>query len=504
MPKTVEEILKEEGVIKPIPREEKEKIKVEEEIDLRKIVMTLEKLQTEIDAFKDVREQNDERIRELTEKIGEIRSMFFQRESLIKETETKVKMLEDTVADIDPKRYIKELEKGKQEIIESQAKVEKLELVERELNTGLNELKQTMQNIKSVENLEKILSEIRDSLNKSRELKDDIDRSAGKTERFYLEMENRIKDYNEIKEKVDKTDDLAKELTRSIDSINIRIAGLVSKTDIEDFKKAVNSIISSNKEFIDVKIKELESFLSLPTEEITVRVKQLQKRRVEVSNLLLSIEDQYKKAFISQKTYDEVKQQNENILRQIEEELSQLQSEEKFSLKTLPSIIGKLEDKTNSLYRKIEDLEKTTQESFDAINSESKLTNVTDVLKIQTNMLDDVIRKMKEINEKITSMSTNLNSFELRIKFFEILDNLVRIDDSKDISFYIAELEDLVSTMKIANMWDSRREKLTLNLLYDISNNWRKYEYNEIAKIFDDEIEKIKSLKTSNKVMLKY
>ena len=504
MPKTVEEILKEEGVIKPIPREEKEKIKVEEEIDLRKIVMTLEKLQTEIDAFKDVREQNDERIRELTEKIGEIRSMFFQRESLIKETETKVKMLEDTVADIDQKRYIKELEKGKQEIIESQAKVEKLELVERELNTGLNELKQTMQNIKSVENLEKILSEIRDSLNKSRELKDDIDRSAGKTERFYLEMENRIKDYNEIKEKVDKTDDLAKELTRSIDSINIRIAGLVSKTDIEDFKKAVNSIISSNKEFIDVKIKELESFLSLPTEEITVRVKQLQKRRVEVSNLLLSIEDQYKKAFISQKTYDEVKQQNENILRQIEEELSQLQSEEKFSLKTLPSIIGKLEDKTNSLYRKIEDLEKTTQESFDAINSESKLTNVTDVLKIQTNMLDDVIRKMKEINEKITSMSTNLNSFELRIKFFEILDNLVRIDDSKDISFYIAELEDLVSTMKIANMWDSRREKLTLNLLYDISNNWRKYEYNEIAKIFDDEIEKIKSLKTSNKVMLKY
>jgi len=40
-------------------------------------------------------------------------------------------------------------------------------------------------------------------------------------------------------------------------------------------------------------------------------------------------------------------------------------------------------------------------------------------------------------------------------------------------------------------------------LLADISTNWRKYGYNEIAKVFEDEIEKIKSLET-NKVMLKY
>jgi len=503
MPKTVEEILKEEGVIKPQPKEDREKIKVEEEIDLRKIVMSIEKLQTQIEGFKDMREQNDEKVRELTEKIGEIRSMFFQRESLIKETETKVKMLDDVVSDINPQKYMKELEKSKQEILEAQAKVEKVEVAEKDISNSLSALRQTMQNIKSVENLEKMLNEVKENVTKSRVLKDDIDRMAAKSERFYLEMEGRIKEFIEIKAKADKIDDLTKELTRSIDAINIRLTGFITKSDVEDLKKNVNSIFSSNKDYIESKLKELGSFLDLPSEEINNRINQLKKRRVEVSNLLMSIEEQYRKAFISQKTYDEVKQRNENIIKQIEQELDQLQSGERFSLKSLPSIIGRIEDTTTNLERRLDDFEKTTDESFKALNSESNLTNVTEVIKIQTNMLDDMVRKIKEMNDKISKIVGGLNSFEYRIKFFEVLDNLVRVDDSNDITFYINGLEDLISSMKIANMWDNHREKLTLNLLADISTNWRKYGYNEIAKVFEDEIEKIKSLET-NKVMLKY
>jgi chromosome segregation ATPase len=503
MPKTVEEILKEQGVIKEPPPEEKEKIKFEEEIDLRKIVMSIEKLQTQIDTFKDVREQNDEKIRELTEKIGEIRSLFFQREGLIKETETKVKMLEDVVTDINPSKYMKEMEKRKEEILEAQAKVEKVEVVEKELNDGLSKIRQTMQNIKSVENLENMLNEVKDNISKSRELRADIDRMSGKTERFYFEMENRIKDFVDLKGRIDKTDDLVRELTRTADGINIRLSGFVLKTDLEDFKKSANSIISSNKDFIDKKIKEIESFLSLPSEEINNRVDQLKKRRVEVSNLLVSLEEQYKKAFISQKTYDEVKQKNENILKQIEEELGQLQAGEGFSLKNLPSIISRIEDRANNIDRKIENLEKTTEESFETLSPDSKLSNITEVIKVQTNMLDDLIKKVKEINDKVASLSITLSSFDSRIRFFEILDSLIRVDSSKDITFYLSQLEDLISSMKVVNAWDGRRESLTLNLLTDIGNNWRKYGYNEVAKVFDDEIERIKSI-GSNKVMLKY
>ena len=100
-------------------------------------------------------------------------------------------------------------------------------------------------------------------------------------------------------------------------------------------------------------------------------------------------------------------------------------------------------------------------------------------------------------------LSTNTNSFDFRIKFFEILDGLVRVENSKDITFYITNLEDLISSMKVNNLWDANRENLTISLLSEIANNWRKYGYAEIAKIFDDEIEKIKSPQTP-KYMLKY
>lgn len=503
MPKTVEEILKEEGVIKPVgDGEDKEKIKFEEEIDLRKIVMSIEKLQTQVEAFKDIREQNEEKIRELTEKMGEIRSMFFQRETLIKETETKVKMLDDVISDINPQKFMKELDKRKEEILESQSKIEKLELIGKDASNNLNALKQTMQNIKSVENLETLLNEIKDNVSKIRQIKDDVERAAGKSERFYFEMENRIKEFIDLKDRTNKIDDLTKEVAKSVDSINIRLASFITKSDLEDFKKSVNSINSSNKDYVDSKLKEVESFLSLPGEEITNRVNQLNKRRVEISNLLLSIEEQYKKAFISEKTYIEVKQKNESILKQIQEELNQLNAGEKFSFKNLPSMINDLKDKSNILERKIEENKKYVDESLKNVSSEEKIKNVARVVKIQTDMLDDLIKKVKEMNDKIANSSTNLNAFEQRIKFFEVMDGLVRVDNSKDITSYISELENLISTMKVSNLWDDYREKLTLNLLNDIANNWKKYDYNEIAKIFEDEIEKIKSSKSQ--IMLKY
>jgi tetrahydromethanopterin S-methyltransferase subunit B len=503
MPKTVEDILKEQGVIKPIPQEEVETEKFEKEgTDLRKIQMSIEKIQAEIQTLKDFKQQTDEVSRELTEKIGEIRSLFFQRETLIKETETKVKVIEDTVSDIGPSKYLRELEKRKEEILEVQAKIEKLELVQRDLVNGLSTLKQTLQNIKSVDNLEMILNEIKDNVSRGRELKSDIERASAKSERFYFEMENRIKDFVVLKDRTDKLDGLTKELTKSVDGVNIRLASFISRSDIEEFKKNINVSMTSNRALIEDKLKEIESFLSLPTEEIANRTNQLKRRRVEVSNLLLNIEEQYKKAFISEKTYSEVKQKNEEILKQIEDELRQLQSGERFSLKTLPSLISKIEDRTIVLDNKFDEQKKYIDGSLKSMISESRLSSVTEVVKIQTDMLDDVVKKIKDVSDKITKLSTNVNSFDLRIRFFEVMDGLIRVDNSNEITYYLTELEKLISAMRDNKLLEPHKESLIVNILTDISSNWRKYGYNDIATVFDNEIEKIKSNK--KEIMLKY
>ena len=105
--KTVGEILKERGIIKERPKEEEKKYKFEQEVSLGDIVMKIEKLGAEVSAIKDIKSQSDEKVRDLSEKIGEIRSQIFQRETMIKEMETKIRLINDSVADIEPKKIRK-------------------------------------------------------------------------------------------------------------------------------------------------------------------------------------------------------------------------------------------------------------------------------------------------------------------------------------------------------------------------------------------------------------
>jgi hypothetical protein len=155
------------------------------------------------------------------------------------------------------------------------------------------------------------------------------------------------------------------------------------------------------------------------------------------------------------------------------------------------------------LEKRLDEERSILDESLKNILSSSKIANITEVVRTQTNMLNNVVNKMKEINEKLTNISNNVGSFESRIRFFEVLDGLIRVDNSKDINFYLAELEKLASNMKSAGTWDNNRENLTLNLLRDISENWRKYGYEDVAQLFNKEITKIKSIETHN-YMLKY
>jgi chromosome segregation ATPase len=501
--KTVGEILEEEGIIKPIPTETREsKIKYEEEIDIRKIVMDIEKLRSEVESFKEIKFQADEKIRDVVEKMGEVRSLLFQRESLIKETEMKVKTLEDMVSDISPSKIMKEMEKRKEEINETQAKIEKVELMSKEIVNDVDKLKKTLQNIKSIENLETLLTEIQDMVTKGREVKTDMDRLAGKTERFYIEMESRIKEFSDMKTKISEMDELTKELTKAIDEINIKFSSYISKNDIEEFKKSVNDAISTNRLKIESKIKELENFLGAPEEEVISSMNELKRKKENILSLLSNVEEQYRKAMITEKAYSEIKTKNENILKQMNNEIETLETGKRFTIKSLPTIINDLQNKSIIVDRELAEQKNYINSSFATMDetikniSSEKILNITDAVKTQTGIIEDMLKK-------ITSISDTLNSYELRIRFFEILDNLVRMESSQDISSQITELENLINNMKNNNLWNKTRENLIKNLLVDIANNWRKYGYADIAKLFDDEIEKIRAPEM-HKYMLKY
>jgi len=483
--KTVGEILKERGIIKERPKEQEaeKKYKFEQEVSLKDVVMKIEKLGAEVSALKDVKFQADEKIRELSEKIGELRSLLFQRETLIKEMESKVRVLNDTVSEIEPAKIRKSMDMRKQEVENLDMKMEKLQVMNREVLKKLENVEAVTENIRSVENLTQVLKKIDAMVEKGEKTKSDVDRLSARTERFYIEMENRMKEFPEFKIKLEKMDELTKEITKTVDEINIKLASFIPKEDFEIFKKSLDRVIASSREEIDQKVKDIEDVLKVPEEEILNRKNNLEMKRENILKLLTNIEEQNRRGEISRNTYNEIKIKNESLLKKLDEEIKRLEGEEAFSIKTLPRIINELESGLAMLEQKSNHFE----DRIKAMEGEG----IEATLRTQNEISKNIIEKLREINQKVSEISDKNSKLELNMNFFEILNMIARTEKSSDLLSYVSDLEKTVNEMRSKNIWDSKKETLVKNTLAEIGEAWREYGYDDIAKIFIDGLVKI-------------
>ena len=519
--KTVGEILEEQGVIKTKeePKKEDHKEDIEEkkisflgEIKIKQLVMDIEKLKAEVEGLREVKFSSDERIKELAESTGEIRSILFQKDSLVKELEARIKLIDDSIAVIDPKKIAKDFQKQEERVSQSEAKSEKVEAMYRDIFKKFEESKNILESIKSVENLKEKVRQMEELVNKSLETKAEVDRLAGRTEKFYTEIEDKIKDFSNMKATLEKLDGLTKEMTKSIDEINIKLVGSTKKEDIETFKKTIDDIVISNKEKIEGKLKEIEDSLNISQEDITYRIEQLERKREGILNLMNSLEEQYRRNAIKKGTFDEVRSKNETLLQKIDDDIKKLESQKGLSIKTLPKIINEIEDgmkvleeKTTGIEENVEFTKNVESRTYVLENSMTdirekikqvgpeKMVRMANAIEIQTEIVNDILTKLKEVNKRLMDAKVNLSDYENRTRLFEILNILVRSRTINEISNYLAELEKLIFKMKLDKLWNNEKQTLTENLLMELSENWHENGRDDVSKLFTDFLRKIKT-----------
>lgn len=384
------------------PKEEKKesKIKFEQEIDLRQIVMSIEKLDAEVNALKEIKFHSDERIKELAESIGELRSLLFQRDASIKETEAKADKLEEIVSEIKPEKISEEFKKREAEIAETEARIEKLERMSKDLLEQIQRSQKILENIKSMENLMEVSKEIGAKLDKIDELRKGVERDAGKTERIFFEMDKRLAEFSTVKSKIDRIDDLSKELVRNMDEYKIKLEATASKDDLQ---------------------KTIESALKPP--EVSEKVEELNKKRDEIITLLKHLESQFKQGIISEKSYLEIVEKNRSISNQIENEIKQTEISKR--PESLISWLEQVEDKIKGLNAKIEtqqEKENNISKGIETVTYE--ISKFKDLLDRQKIMLTDVLglqisqevplgeSKVKELADEAQSIKSLLVSLD--------------------------------------------------------------------------------------------
>jgi hypothetical protein len=157
-----------------------------------------------------------------------------------------------------------------------------------------------------------------------------------------------------------------------------------------------------------------------------------------------------------------------------------------------------LESKLHEFSRKLSDVEK------EGYGAEGHVLKKIDTLENRLGELSRDIGEEKEIISETKGISERLESIENKIsiiaheidiakfkeELFEILLIISTLKDKNKIIFYLNFFEKLVKVMKVKKLWDEVDEELMKDTIKGIAENWREYEQEELAKIFEEWLKK--------------
>lgn len=363
--KTMEEILKEEGVITEEKSEEVKEVKSEEKVDdnFSKLLMRIEKLEGKLEMEKESRKTLEERISTINESLGDLRRLVLDREKDFSKIEKEFEVIKEAVKYFEPKRIEKNFEKLKVEIEKLQAKIEKVEVLSKEFRERLRKVEDKFSKLGDFESLAETIEKMRKIKGEIEENKKLVERLSGKVESIFSDISENLASLKRERELIRKLDDLVTDLVKNVDKLNIKFENdVVEKKDFDELKAKLEIEL-------DQKIKEKIGKIELAQK--TIEDLEMEKNKLEQA--LKIAEEDYRTGKISQKSFEELKSGIETKLKAINGILERIERE------TLASAIENCVKELRNISKRVE-------------NAASK------------DELDEIKDKLKVINEKLSKL----------------------------------------------------------------------------------------------------
>jgi len=300
--------------------------------EIEQIMMKIERLEGRIGAMDETDKTIQERISNLSEEVGELRSSILEKEKILNQIETDAKKVTDIFEEIEPENFRKELEKKEEEILKNQAQIESLIAKYKELKENIENIQKIMEKIKSFENLVDMSEKINEKFSQIEENKKYTSRLASKVENIFSELNNRMKEFKSSVEKIEMNDETIKELMKSVDTMEIKVEKIVTKEELEKIEKEIKEEIESNKTELEDKIYDLKDFLEDIVSEAggvnILKSKKVMPWRTEIENKMNEIEKLVKN-FKPDLSATKLEREIEELKRNLKEIKSELRIKEK-------------------------------------------------------------------------------------------------------------------------------------------------------------------------------
>jgi len=248
------------------------------------MLLQLEKLDGRMQSEAEMRNNLDEKIGRLSEEIGELRSMILDRERANNKIESEFEKMKDSVADIDPEKIKKDLERKESAIAQNNMQIEKLSKLTEGLSADLKAFRTQMDKIKSFENLVDMYHEIDKKITKIRESEQYVDRLAAKVESIFAELDKRTTELVEVEERTRTMQELTTDLMKSLDKDEIKLKEAVYKEDIEKISRGLDERVKK----IDNSVKDFESKIldfSSTIKEFGITIKELDRKGMSLDEM---------------------------------------------------------------------------------------------------------------------------------------------------------------------------------------------------------------------------
>jgi len=234
-----------------------------EELSLPNLLLRLEKLDGKLEILEKSRDELTERMTQLAEEIGELRSMFLERERSFDKMKAQFEKVYEIVTELEPLKIRKEFEKKEAEILKLNARMEKVESLLKALREENTKFREFFEKIKSFENIVDIHSEIEKKLSAMNEVKKYVARMASKVESIFSEVNQKVNELEEMRGKVEKLDELTIELTKMLDEISVKLNKFLEKKEWKGFAKNVEERLDrlEKHEVLKVKGPEIDAAL---------------------------------------------------------------------------------------------------------------------------------------------------------------------------------------------------------------------------------------------------
>lgn len=203
------------------------------------LLMGVEKINGKLEIGTGAREAINERITDLSSRIGELNQMVMGREKKLDRNEVEFEKIRDAVHDIKPERIQKKFEEKEKEIAQINLSVEKINVNIQMLTKTLKAYQKLMQKIKSFENIFQLMQDTDHKLTEIKESKRYIDQKASKVEVLFTEINKKVKQIEHHDRKIEYLENLVQDLVKTVDKANVKLEHSVTKNDLE---KEVNNM----------------------------------------------------------------------------------------------------------------------------------------------------------------------------------------------------------------------------------------------------------------------